>query len=241
MKPYYDSNGIRLYCGDAADILPTLDTVDLLLTDPPYGVNYQSNLRNERGREKLAKIANDRPEDRETVLQILRLAYRRLRECRHAYVFGPFDLVELGFGGVADLIWDKGQQSGGDLSKPWGSSHESLKFGVRVASAANRRDGYGNGAARLRRGSVLHYARLHGSQLWHPNQKPVLLLRELIESSSCIGETVLDPFAGSGSTLVAALREGRKAIGVEIDKDHCGVIAARLDAEAPFETRETAE
>jgi site-specific DNA-methyltransferase (adenine-specific) len=65
----------------------------------------------------------------------------------------------------------------------------------------------------------------------HPNEKPVLLLRQLVESSSVIGETVLDPFAGSGSRLLAAVREGRKAIGVEISEQYCEMAARDLVSE----------
>jgi site-specific DNA-methyltransferase (adenine-specific) len=62
----------------------------------------------------------------------------------------------------------------------------------------------------------------------HPTEKPVMLLRQLIEASSLFGETVLDPFMGAGSTLVAAKAEGRKAIGVEVDERYCEIAASRM-------------
>jgi site-specific DNA-methyltransferase (adenine-specific) len=63
----------------------------------------------------------------------------------------------------------------------------------------------------------------------HPTEKPVALLRRLIESSSLIGETVLDPFLGSGSTIVAAIAEGRKGIGIELEERYVETAVERCD------------
>jgi site-specific DNA-methyltransferase (adenine-specific) len=79
---------------------------------------------------------------------------------------------------------------------------------------------------------VIHAQRIQGgATLRHPTEKPVPLLRQLIESSSVWGETVLDFCVGVGSTLVAARLEGRKAIGIEIDERFCEVAAERLSEE----------
>jgi len=160
----------------------------------------------------------------------LALALKTMRRSRHAYVFGPADLSALPLCGLAELIWDKGIIGLGDLALPWGSSHEIITFGVYEHSKANRAKGAGNLAARLRRGSIIHCQRLHSGQVaLHPTEKPVLLLRQLIESSSIIGERVLDPFAGSGSTLEAAWREGRTAVGIEVEEATCEKAAGRLE------------
>jgi site-specific DNA-methyltransferase (adenine-specific) len=71
-----------------------------------------------------------------------------------------------------------------------------------------------------------------GAVTTHPTEKPVRLIRELVESSSCFDEIVLDPFAGSGSTLLAAVLEGRKAVGIEISESFCADAAKRLSAMA---------
>jgi hypothetical protein len=81
----------------------------------------------------------------------------------------------------------------------------------------------------MRRGSVLTVERPNGAGVSrHPTEKPIRLLRELIESSSKIGESVLDCFVGSGSTLEAAHLEGRTAIGIEIEERYCEIAATRL-------------
>jgi site-specific DNA-methyltransferase (adenine-specific) len=148
-------------------------------------------------------------------------------------VFGPFILDDQPrVLATAELIWDKINMSGGNTECVWGKSHERIVFGSRTHSAQNKADGYGVGTARLRRGSVLRYQRPNANGAGnHLSEKPVMLLRELIESSSRFGEIVLDPFMGSGSTLVAATIEGRRAIGIEIEERYCEIAARRMAQE----------
>jgi len=222
VKPYYESTNVTLYHGDCLNIIPELDQVDLLITDPPYGVKWRSNRR----ATKFDAMAGDDSTDVGTAA--IKASIERLRNHRHAYVFGPFDLTTCGVGGTAQLIWDKHVNGSGNLASIWAPSHEVITFGVK--SGARRRNGTIDGAlsARLRRGSVLRYQRPNGNQVRHPSEKPVGLIRELIESSSRLGEVVLDPFGGSGSTAVAALIEGRRAIVIELEEKWCQLIAKRL-------------
>src|SRR3972149_5116164 len=143
----------------------------------------------------------------------LTLALKALRNNRHFYVFGPFDVKRLHqCGPSCELIWDKGMMSGGNTALPWGPAHERITFGTRCRSKVNIAEGYGKGAVRMRRASVLRFDRPNAARPRnHLAEKPVALLRELIESSSRMGETVLDPFVRSGSTCLAAKLEGRRA------------------------------
>jgi len=120
----------------------------------------------------------------------------------------------------------------GNLSVPWGPQHEKITFATYETSKANReRRGYGKLSARLRKGSVLRCLRHNaGSAKNHPSEKPVDILRQMIESSSVLGECVLDPYMGCGSTLVAAKLEGREGIGIELEEKYCEIAAKRLDA-----------
>lgn len=225
MTPYFDGNGAVLYHGDCRDVLPTLAnaSVDLIVTDPPYGVRWQSGHR----RLVFDAIAGD--ESTEAALSGLALALPVLQPYRHVYVFGRYNLADLPLQSVVELIWDKCAQSGGDVSSVWGVEHEYIQFGVYVPSTVNLGLGKGKLSARLRKGSVINVPKIIGQAVQrHPSEKPVRLLRELIESSSTIDETVLDPFAGVGSTLVAAQYEGRKAIGIELEEKYCEIAARRL-------------
>lgn len=227
MTPYYERDGVTLYLADCREVLPEIGrfSVDLLVTDPPYGVSWKGT--SYRGAAStLGDIVGD--DGTFDVVGALALAVRSLRRRRHLYVFGRFDLSPLPVGGVCELIWDK-VIPGTTAPAPWQNQHEYITFATHQDLPAARARGSGNGSARLRRGTVLRYQRVNGVGVRrHATEKPVPLLRELIESSSKIGETVLDPFAGSGSTLVASLAEGRKAIGIEIEERHCEMAAERL-------------
>lgn len=223
MKPYYEHAGITIYHGDCREILHDLEPVDLLLTDPPYGVRWRSNYRQER----FEAIEGDMSV--EAACEGVRLCLKVLRDGRHAYVFGKFDFTALHVSSPVELIWDKGAMTTGDLSIPWGKQHEPIQFFVHQTSTAHRDAGKGALSARLRRGSVLKVPRVNGNgRDEHPTEKPVLLLRYLIEASSCIGETILDPFCGVGTTLQAAKIEDRSAIGIEIEERYCEIAAKRL-------------
>ena len=222
MKPYYEKRGITVYHGDCREVLPALkaESCDLIVTDPPYGQQWQSGCR----RLKFGVMKGD--DDPRLGAEATALALRVLRPRRHLYLFGRHDLSALNVTALVELIWDK-MLTG--LSHPhgaWSKSHEVISFAVKVPPCEKLR----NNAipARMRRGTVLRYRRLNATQVRHPAEKPVGLLRELIESSSRMGEMVLDYFAGVGSTLVAAALEGRRAVGIEIEERWCEVAAKRL-------------
>ena len=147
---------------------------------------------------------------------------------RHLYVFGPTDvLAGLKVSEPAELVWDKGRNGSGDVTAPWAPAHEPISF---VVSKFRHAGEAGKTAipVRMRKGSVLRYGPPTGRNVRHPSEKPVPLLRELIESSSRQGETILDPYAGVGSTGVAAILAGRRAILVELDPRYVPIAVDRL-------------
>jgi site-specific DNA-methyltransferase (adenine-specific) len=232
LKPYYADGAVTLYHGDCRDVLPALPQgrsgADLLLTDPPYGHGYHGRSSwAQAGTAALGGVPGD--DGSLDVGACLAVALRALRPQRHVYVFGPDRFAGLPVAGTAELIWDKGIPGLTGAATAWAPSHERIGFGVYVPSTVNRGQGRGALAARLRRGTVLRVDRPHASGVkYHPTEKPVALIRDLIESSSCRGETVLDPFAGSGSTGVAAVMEGRRAVLIELEERYCEVAADRL-------------
>lgn len=149
----------------------------------------------------------------------IKLAIPKLKSRRHIYCFGKHKIPDdMPIGGKAELIWNKEKISqGSPINSRWKKQHEYIQFGVYHPSR-KKAPGDGRLVARLRHGSVLTYK--PPSTKNHPFAKPISLLRELIESSSRLGEIVLDPFAGSGTTLEAAMLEGRHFIGFEIDKEY---------------------
>jgi DNA modification methylase len=229
MKPYYQSEHATLYHGRAEEVLPSFSTesFSLVLTDPPYGVEYKSGMR-----ELEWEVAGDGAgaADRDVVEQILLQCVRLTAQNRHLYVFGPEVLrsrLDAKVSAAAQLIWSK-NISMGDLSSPWGKGHEELHFYTNLHRHAGKR-GKEVGPVRLRKGTVLQFGRKTGRTLRHPTEKPIELLTELLESSSRVGELVLDPFAGVGSTGVAAVLAGRRTVLVELEEGYCEIAADRLE------------
>lgn len=225
-SPFYSDTYSALYVGDALDILPTLPrgSVELIATDPPYGVEWRSNHR----REAFPLIAGDHSTD--VARAVLAEALPVLRNRRHLYVFGPEAIVDgLPIGAASELVWDRMTKGSGNLMSPWGPSHDRLTFATYVNDGKRARETSGGRlSARLRRGSIIAARRPHGGGADHPTRKPVALMRQLVESSTLPGETVLDPCAGTGATGVAAVLAGRSAVLIELDPGFAERAAGRL-------------
>lgn len=228
MTVAYRSSLAIVFQGRAEDILPGFEkgSVDCLITDPPYGQAYAgSGYRTES--EVAPVMEGDGPGDH--VTEVLRLCCGLLKNNRHLYVFGPNRMNGLPVTEPGTLIWNKGKTPHPSGSTCWSKTHEPIQVSTYVPSQANRDRGDGRLAVRLRRGSVLSVPRKNSRAVnRHPTEKPVALLQQLVEASSCVGETVLDPYAGSGSTLVAAVLSGRRAIGIEIDPGYCDTMVTRV-------------
>jgi hypothetical protein len=228
--PFYQGSCATLYLGDCREVFAGLDRLDagLVATDPPYGVRWRSGLRSV----PFAQMAGD-DGGTDWPAVIGEIVRRHLANSRHVYLFG-YSVAQAAeamyLSATAELIWDKGQHGSGALDVPWGPAHEQIVFGVYDWSKVNRAKGRGGLAARMRRGSVLRHDRPNSGGVRHPSEKPVSLMRELVESSTVPGDLVLDPCAGSGSTLVAAVLEGRRACGVECEPRWAEMAAQRLAA-----------
>jgi site-specific DNA-methyltransferase (adenine-specific) len=207
-RPYYDHAGIQIYLGDCREILPTLPKVDLVLTDPPYGINHPCNYH-ARGRDALT-TCRDYPNvhgDDGTFDP-------------SPWVVGPCIL----WGGnhyasrLSDqsgwLVWDKERPDDLDQSTcelAWSN----------VVKGVRRFRYLWNGM--IRKGD---------DELCHPTQKPIALMKWcLLFRWTKDLETILDPFMGSGTTLVAAKQLGRKCIGVEIEEKYVEIAIKRLSQE----------
>lgn len=214
----------NLYQGNCLEILPTLpqESIRLLLTDPPYGMDYQSNRR--VASPKADKIAGDG--DLLGALDLLRdmltAAEPLLMPDCHLLIFTGWryepqfrDVIEqAGFEIAGSVVWVKENHSSGDLGA-FAPRHERIIHARR-----------GKAKVFPRHDDVFTEAR--GSETEHPTEKPVALLRALIECTTEPGERVLDPFAGSGSTVVAARDCGRIGIGIELAEQWYAVGARRL-------------
>jgi site-specific DNA-methyltransferase (adenine-specific) len=209
---------VTLYLGDAREIpqwfaVPGTDAI--LVTDPPYGMGYDSGMVKARSARPI--IGDDTTGTRDAAIALW-------GPSRPAIMFGTWRAPRPA-GCRQVIIWDKGEFPGmGDLQSAFGSSHEEIYLlGPRYARP--------KGVAR--RGSVIRTATCMGNpnglvaETGHPTPKPVALM-ELLLATVPAHLVVVDPFAGSGSTLIAARNLGRRAIGCEIDPTYARIAADRL-------------
>ena len=223
MQPYFQRGGITIYHGDCRDVLPNLPRVDLILTDPPYGVHYVTAWRS-RSDALRVPVTND--ETLDVVADAWPMAIDRLADDRHWYAFAsPRRISEAAhiFAGSKHIIaWDKGDRGTvGDLEAGFGEAWEAIFYGMK-----GRRALFGK-----RPRTVLRYDWSSTMDPQHPTVKPVALLVRLVGMSTMSGELVLDPFMGSGTTLRAAKDSCRCAIGIEIEERYCEIAAKRLSQE----------
>jgi DNA modification methylase len=214
MKPYYQDEYATIYHGDCREVLPHLDKVDLVLTDPPYGIGHTTDRykdsrnggryfaskkwRNPHGNHYESFSWDQSPIDDATIQAIRDKAKTQIIWGGNYYALPRCSQW---------LIWDK--QTTGHFT-PIEMAWTNL-----------------NGAPRVKRHLWHGFARVHNEPRSHPTQKPLDLM------IWCIGfarksQIILDPFMGSGTTLRAAKDMGLTAVGIEIEERYCEIAAERL-------------
>lgn len=213
----------QIWHGDSIELSAKLpmNSVNCVITDPPFGVDNKSNMaKTEAGKKYARKIANDEsPEIAiEVFNKVMDVLLPRTTENSDLYIFTAYQVLKEwldvadklsrhGFTRSAVLVWAKDGPGMGDLQS-WGMSHEFILF-----LKKGRRE-----RTDQRRSGVLHVPQLRPNQLIHPHEKPLPLLELLIKHSTSRGDVIVDPFSGSGSTARAAKRLERTALGIELDK-----------------------
>lgn len=208
--------------GDSIEILPTLEnnSFDLLLSDPPYGMDFKSGWNNKE------KIANDKIEDTVSLFEnVLKNSVPLLKDNAHFYLFGNIDflpeikpIIEKYLNLKSILIWDRKVIGMGDL-RSYGFSYDIVYFGYnKVWKDLNG----------TRDRDILSFNRVTPSANIHPTEKPVDLLEYLIKKSTNENDKILEPFAGGGSTLIACKNTNRLATGIEIEEKYYNLIKNRI-------------
>jgi site-specific DNA-methyltransferase (adenine-specific) len=155
---------------------------------------------------------------------------RCLKDRGHAYIFCDWrgihavhPLVQEFLNVKNVLVWDKGSMGIGDLENNWGYSHEFIIFATKGERATELTDSVRN---------VLRHGRPNRTDYEHPTMKPESLLVELVQTATFPGETILDPFMGSGTTAVAAIQNDREYVGFELDEENYRDVIERRIGEA---------
>ncbi len=210
MKPYYEEKGITIYCGDCREILPQLGRFDLLLTDPPYGIGEAAGKNKSRTKLAIAKDYGDSDWDNETPSVELLDSLRGASGSQVIFGGNYFVLPP----SSCWLVWDKvnGQSDFADCELAWTNRDSAVRM------------------FKWQWAGMLQENMSRKEYREHPTQKPVPLMKWCL-SLFPDAKTVLDPFLGSGTTLVAAKAMGLTAVGIEREEKYCEISANRLRQE----------
>lgn len=225
-KPYYEDDAVKIYLGDCRDVLPTLGRVDLVLTDPPFSEKTHSEARTARNYgfssgDTDRPLITFEPLDYEDICERLAMTDTRrwlvaFMDWRYIARLAEVPLPDYRF--VRFGVWVKPnsapQFTGDRPAQGW--------EGIAFLHWEDEKLCWNGGGSR----AVWTYPKEPNNQ--HPTQKPEALIRELIGLFSEVGDLILDPFMGSGTTLRAAKDLGRKAIGIEIEEKYCEIAANRM-------------
>lgn len=199
--------------------------VDCIITDPPFGVDNQSNMAvTEAGKKMARKIAND--ESPEVAIATFKAVMSSLLpktapDC-DMYVFTSYQVLKewlamtddflgpYGFRRKALLFWEKDGPGMGDTNCPWGMGGEFIMF---FQKGGREKDAQ-------RRGNILRFPQIRPKDLIHPHEKPLPLLESLITTSTKQGDFIVDPFGGSGSLARACQRVKRSCVCIEYDEEN---------------------
>lgn len=216
---------IKIQQGDCLELMKEIHnkSIDLIVTDPPYGMSFQSHRR----KNVYEKIKND--ENLNFLNSFFKDCYRILNKDCAIYVFCSWHNVDI-FKNKFEkyfklkniLVWVKNNHGSGDLQASYAPKYEFILYGNK-----GRRK-FENG----RKEDVLFYNKTKNEL--HPTQKPTDLLEFLIKNSSKEKETILDPFMGSGSTGVACQNTNRSFIGFELDEKYFEISKKRLEENKLF-------
>jgi site-specific DNA-methyltransferase (adenine-specific) len=207
-NPYYQDKAVVIYHADCREIIPHLPQVDLVLTDPPYGIDYQSARRTDSQRKP--KISGDK----EFPLWLFDLC----KPNNALFIWCRWDILPFLPIPKSFIVWDKCVHGMGDLQHEYGRQWEACAFYPTLGHKFIKRPI-----------DIIRCPRIPPEELRHPNEKPVGAIAPLIIANE--GLTILDPFMGSGTTLRATKDLGRKAIGIEIEEKYCEIAAKRMSQE----------
>ena len=217
----------ELYNGDCLELMERIPdkSVDLVLCDPPYGIDYQSSRRIDKTK-RHPKIINDK----QPFLSGIQALKTLVRKSGGVLTFTRWDVQQAFIEEFASaqmpvknvIIWDKVAHGMGDLKRTFGSRYESVLWSPMQDFRFPQK----------RQTDIIRCPRISANKLIHPNQKPVVLLESLILATTKEGDTVLDYCMGSGSTGVACMNTGRRFIGMELDKRYFEIAKQRISEAA---------
>jgi len=198
-------------------------SIDMIITDPPYLMNYKSNRRIKQ--EKFDYIMNDINSE-EMIIKYIEECFRILKDNTAIYLFCSWhhiDFFKQEFEKYFKLknliVWSKNNHGSGDLKGAYAPKHELILYGHKGRSLFREK----------RIPDVIDFPKVPSKQLLHPTEKPVGLLELFIKNSSDKDNIIFDGFMGSASTVIACLNTGRQYIGFELDNKYYNIANERVN------------
>lgn len=217
MKPYYENEHGKLYHGDCLEIMSIIGKVDLVLTDPPYGINEAAG-KNKTRVGGLATAKDYGCDDWDCGIPD-RLCFDTMRSIsKHQIIFGGNFFVEYLSNSPCWLVWDKdnGKTDFADCELAWTNFKTAVRY------------------FKFRWSGMLQEDMKNKEARYHPTQKPIKLFMRILLKYSKENQVILDPFLGSGTTALSVqeIGEGRKWIGIEKEEKYCEIAAKRIEQES---------
>lgn len=212
IKPYYETENGVLYHGDCLEVMKTFPdkSIDLILTDPPYGTNICS--QGSVGGDKMCKTTDYGKQTWDERIPSREVFQEMFRVSKNQVIFGGNYFVEYLSNSPCFIVWDKDNSGNfADCELAW----TSFKTATRIV--------------KFRWNGMLQGDMKHKEKRYHPTQKPVYVMRWILERYSKPTDLVLDPFLGSGTTSVSCKQLERKFIGVEKKLKYCKIARKRID------------
>ena len=220
---------IKLYKGDCLEVMKDIpnESIDLIVTDPPYLIKYKTNRRKNKKHDFCSEILND--DNYDLISNYIKECFRILKNDTAMYMFCNCDKVDYfkqelektGFNIKNMIIWVKNNHTAGDLKAQFGKQYE-------IIFLVNKGRCLFNGK---RITDVWNFDRVSGNKQVHQNQKPVDLLEQCILKHSKENDIIFDGFMGVGSTGVACINTNRKFIGIELDDNYFKIAKKRIEEE----------
>ena len=206
----------KLICGDCITELQNLDDgiIDVVITDPPYGINYKSNKSKYSNTVTKAGLLNDDDNAINIFENVCQLLDTKVKDDAHLYFFIDWknycefkNIAAKYFQIKTTLVWHKSDSGIGDLEYDWINGTELIIYCIKGKKPVNKR-----------KSNVLSVNKLNTAKMIHPTQKPIELINEILEVSANKHDLICDPFMGSGSHIKAAKLYGCNYIGIELDQ-----------------------
>ena len=222
---YFETENGILYCGDCLNIMKHFlkESIDLIVTDPPYLINYKTNHRKNKNHQFCKPIKND--DNYKLITEFIKYSYVILKNNKAFYCFTSWKTIDFFKQEIEkyyklknQIIWVKNNWTAGDLKAQYGQQYEIIMY-------ANKGRAFFTGR---RDADVWSFNKVNGKKQKHQNEKPLELIEYILKKHSNENDIVLDCFAGSGTTLVACEKLNRRWIGIELEEKYCEITKERI-------------